>query len=160
MTINSIYENMVDRYGSMVYKVAITNMRNVQDAEDVFQDVFVRLIKYSPKFRNNEHEKAWLIRTTINCCHDLSSRTRTARAEKMENISVSDEYKDESLIHLVRRLPEKHRNVIYLFYYEDMPVKEIAAVLKQNENTVKSCLHRGRLQLKNLIEQGGMTYEI
>ncbi|MCM1143929.1 MAG: sigma-70 family RNA polymerase sigma factor [Blautia sp.] len=149
-----------ERY-SLVYRIAFMHMKDHADAEDVLQEVFLRLLKYQPQFEGSEHEKAWFIRTTINICKDMIKskwRSTTISMEKIpecEKIYFQLPYtKEDETLWAVLELPEKYRNCLYFFYYEGYSIKEIAGILKISENTVKTNLKRGREALKSVLEKG------
>lgn len=136
-----------NQYADTVYRVAIHNTGNPADAEDVSQEVFLKLLNSSKSFKDNEHLKAWLIRVTINLCHD---RQRKIKQEILVNQPVSDEpVSDENaVLEAVKALPENYRNTIYLHYYEGYTAKEIGKILGAKEGTVLSWLSRARAQLR------------
>ncbi len=141
----------LDRYGESLMRVAYTYTKNMQDAQDMVQDAFLRYIKSAPRFDSDEHEKAWLIRVTINVCKNhLTSAYRRNYAEMDENMSVCDTY-SSGLVEIVNSLPEKYRIVIHLFYYEDYSQKQIAKMLSITESAVSTRLQRGRNLLKEKI---------
>ncbi|MGN0161342.1 MAG: RNA polymerase sigma factor [Lachnospiraceae bacterium] len=150
----------VDTYGDMVYRLALTQMKNKSDAEDIFQEVFLRLVKNISKLQSEEHVKAWLIRVTLNCCksHFMSFWNRNVQgfeedqrdlepAQESKEINDLLEEKDRVTVS-VSHLPKKYRSVVYLFYYEEMSLEEIAQTTGLNVNTVKSRLFRARTMLK------------
>ncbi len=140
-------------YSDMVIRIAFQNLKSMSDAEDIAQEVFLKLITACPDFENDMHEKAWIIRVTINLCKDfLKSSWFRKTAVLDENILSHDE--NTEVLDAVLRLPVKFRNVIYLHYYEDMTVAQIADILQQKENTVSSWLHRARKLLKESLTGG------
>ena len=153
-------ETIIQRYKGTVFSVAMSYVGNRTDAEDIFQEVFLIFYKVKPEFNDEEHRKAWLIRTTINCSLrvvDSTYRKRTTTTDELENEgSFTFESKEENAVYLaLRALPEKYRIVLQLFYFEDMPIKQIAATLKMKEKTVKVQLKRGRdLMKEKLLEEG------
>lgn len=155
-----IFEAYFKENYSLVYRVAFTQMKGHADAEDVLQEVFVRLLKYQPHFDCIEHEKAWFIRTTINICKDIIKSKWHSTTVSIEKIPESEKnyfrlpyvQEDETLWEVLA-LPEKYKNCLYFFYYEDYSIKEIAQILKIPENTVKTNLKRGREMLKNVISE-------
>lgn len=151
------YEETVLRYKDMVYRIAFAQCPCQQDAEDVFQDVFLKLYKWDGDFSSDKHVKFWLIRVTLNCCRQLRRsvwfRKRTALNENVEGGKILKE--DETawtVIATVKALPEKYRTVVEMYYYEEMSCAEIAAVLKRNEATVRTQLKRAREKLKKELE--------
>lgn len=149
-------EDAVRRYADMVYRLAVLNSRNIHEAEDVFQEVFLKLHKNRNKIKDEQHLKAWLIRVTVNQCRSMavSAWNRyTVSIEQSGEMVVETEYKDYSEVYkAVRQLPQKYREVIYLYYYEEFQIKEIADILKRPEATVKTHLARGRRLLNELLK--------
>ncbi|MDD3368178.1 MAG: sigma-70 family RNA polymerase sigma factor [Lachnospiraceae bacterium] len=151
-------ENYFRIYYSLCYRVAFTQVKTKSDAEDMVQETFLRLLFYQPVFTSEEHEKAWLIRTTINLCRDfLKSKWQKAtvgidKVPEQEKAHFRLPYqKEDETLWAVLELPEKYRNELYFFYYEDYSIKEIAAILVLPENTVKTNLKRGREALRSKL---------
>lgn len=141
-------DNVLREYSDMVYKIALSQTRNSENAEDIFQEVFLRYIKAGKEFENEEHKKAWLIRVTINCCKKLRSSTWFRHTVPInENIEFTSKEKSD-IFYAVSELPFKYRIVIHLHYYEDLSAKEIGAVLNLKESTITSQLCRARNMLK------------
>lgn len=135
------------QYTDTVYRVAVHNTRCKSDAEDVTQEVFVKLLESSKKFKDGEHLKAWLIRVTINECRTLM-RKYSRETEQSAEIADCAVYDGNSVLEAVKALPENYRNAIYLHYYEGYTAKEIGKILDSKENTVLSWLSRGRAALR------------
>lgn len=135
------------QYTDTVYRVAVHNTRCKSDAEDVTQEVFVRLLESSKKFKDDEHLKAWLIRVTINECRTLM-RKYSRETEQSAEIADCAVYDGDSVLETVKAFPENYRNAIYLHYYEGYTAKEIGKILDSKENTVLSWLSRGRAALR------------
>lgn len=151
------YEDTVLRYKDMVYRIAFAQCPCRQDAEDVFQDVFLKLYNFNGDFSDEEHLKSWLIRVTLNCCKLLRrSAWFKKRAELTEDIADAEHSEEtetaEAVIAAVRALPEKYRPVVEMYYYEEMSCAEIGAALKMNEATVRTRLKRAREKLKKELE--------
>ena len=150
---NEFIQNAIGKYSDMVIRIAYQNTQNQADAEDVAQEVFIKLIR-QPAFNDDGHMKAWLIRVTINQCRDLKKsfwhRNTVSLSEEWQPFS---EEQREVFIDLWK-LPKNYRNVIYLYYYEEYTVPEIAQILNKKENTVGSWLQRARKQLKHLLSEG------
>lgn len=143
-----------DQYADTVYRVAFHNTANSSDAEDITQEVFLRLFKSAKFFRDSEHLKAWLIRVTVNLCHDHFRKADSTA--KLTDSTVKDEAVSDinPVLEAVRALPENYRNTIHLHYYEGYSAKEIGKILGAKENTVLSWLSRGRAALKNELTGG------
>ena len=144
----------VQRWGDMVWRLALARTASVPDAEDVFQDVFLQYFRHEDKFHTDEHRKAWLLRCTINRCKTLMAspwRRRTVPLDTAAEVGVEDDYRE--VYSAVLSLPEKYRAVIHLHYFEGLSVAEIAATLQSTEGTVKSQLSRGRALLRDLLKE-------
>jgi len=143
---------LFEEFSDMVYRLAVVRTSQPSDADDVFQEVFLRLVKHGNKLRSHEHAKAWLIRCTINCCnshHGSSWQKKTVGIEEYQACRDFD-YQQIELLDAIRSLTPEHQEVIHLFYYEGYSNKEIAQLLGTNENTVKSRLRRARLELRDV----------
>lgn len=162
---NARLDRLVREYGDMVYRLAIIRCHSKEDAEDVFQDVFVKLVRNIGKLNTDEHVKAWLIRVTINQCNSLyasSWNKKTQSYEEMvENGAVPDAAAPEEepldeVYEAVRSLQPEYRDVIYLFYYEELSIKQIGQILNLSEGNVKVRLNRARKKLKVMLEKEGV----
>lgn len=149
-------------YKDMVYRIAYTYLRNKSDAEDISQEVFLKLYLREEPFKDAESEKAWLIRVALNACCNLKKSFWQAKREDMpENMPSSETFTTEEsrLYHAVFELPDKYRVVILLYYYEEYSVKEISDITGVNPSTIQTRLDRGRKRLKKALEkQGGFYY--
>jgi RNA polymerase sigma-70 factor (ECF subfamily) len=152
-------ERYFKEYYSMIYRVAFSQLKNHADAEDITQEMFIKIIKSEDEFESAEHEKAWIIRAAINMCRDLlksgwhKSFVGLDEVPEQEKAYYDNPYvKTDDILWQVLQLPEKFRNCIYLFYYEDNSIKEIAQILEMPENTVKTNLRRGRELLKKMLK--------
>ena len=146
------------KYSSMLFRVAFAEVKSHADAEDIMQEAFIRLIKTDPDFKSEEHEKAWLVRTTLNLCKDFfkskwqSSVTGFDGVPENEKAYMCIPYlEQDDTLWLVLSLRKQYRQSLYLFYYEDYGVREIAEALEIPVNTVKTNLRRGREELKKLL---------
>lgn len=154
---NESIEAIIQRYKGTVFSVALSYTKNQADAEDIFQEVFLIYYKSKPQFNDEEHRKAWLIRTTMNCSLrvvDSSYRKKVVPMDEMEEGSFQFKTKEENAVYIaMQSLPEKYRKVIHLFYFEDMPIEEIANTLGLTKSNVKVQLMRGRDMLKSKIKE-------
>ena len=124
----------VERWGDMVYRLALARTASVPDAEDVFQEVFLRYFRHEERFHNDEYRKAWLIRCTVNRCKSLLAspwRRRIVPLETAEEVGVEDDYRE--VYSAVLTLPRKYRAVIHLHYFEGLSVAEMAQTLDMPE---------------------------
>jgi RNA polymerase sigma-70 factor (ECF subfamily) len=145
-------EGIINKYSNMVYKLAFSQTKNKIDADDVFQEVFMRYITSNCIFENEEHEKAWFIRVTINCSRKLWSSAWFRHTVSLDK-NVSLEMQEENEIyHVLMKLPLKYRTVIHLFYYEDMPIAQISEIIKVKESTIRAQLTRARTLLKEKLK--------
>ena len=148
--------NIVRKYSNMVYRLALTRCANSDSADDIFQEVFLKFSEKLPTFKDEEHEKAWIIRVTINMTinHNKSSwNTRTV--ELNDNLASDGEVNHTNTVFdEVMKLSQEYRTVVYLFYYEGYQVKEISKMMKKSEGTIKTWLYRAREQLKERLEGG------
>ena len=145
---------VVNRWGDMVYRLALARTGSVPDAEDVFQEVFLRYFRHEERFHSDEYRKAWLIRCTVNRAKSLTAspwRKRIVPLETAEEVGVEDDYRE--VYSAVLSLPGKYRAVIHLHYFEGLSVAEIARMLQVPEGTVKSQLSRGRALLRDMLEE-------
>lgn len=146
-------ETKIKEHSNMVYKIAFLMLKSKEDAEEVYQETFIKLYENFKKMKNDEHMKHWLIRVTINNCKMLlRKRKRENLTELDENISFEDNSNVTS-IEAVKKLPEKYRIVIYLYYYEQYKVHEMSKILKISEGTIKSQLSRAREFLKKELKE-------
>ena len=144
---------VVETYSHMLLRVAMTRVPTTTDAEDVVQDVFLRLMTHSPRFRDGEHEKAWLLRTTLNRSRDLY-RLRRDDAPLEEATNAAVETPDYGpLLSAVRSLPEAYSAVIHLYYHEGYALPEIARLLALPVPTVGTRLARGRDRLREMLKE-------
>ena len=156
MTENEL-ERYMRQYYRSVYRTALCRCKDPQDADDVAQDVFLKLYTYSGQFSDDDHVRAWLLRCTINHSIDvLRSRKRrnTVSLDAAANTAhYDDKDKDSSRVfELFLKLSEKNRTVMYMHYCEGYSVKEIAKITGTKESTVLSRLMRGRNQLEKLLK--------
>ena len=149
-------EEIVRKYSDMVYKIAMRYTRNQYDAEDVLSETFLTYFKKDRAFESEEHRKAWLIKVTINTAKDLLSG-RSYDEELTEERLDTHEYQPDTdsvlaLREAVQRLPEHQREVITLFYMQDLPIERIAEILDKNKNTVAVTLMRAKENLRKYLE--------
>lgn len=153
--------NAMKTYGDTVYRLALCRLQNAADAEDVYQDVFLRLLEQRADRWDGEHLKAWLIRTALNRCADLGRlRRRRGGILSLEEVPDLARLVDEAAAELwdtVARLPEKLRTAVHLFYGEGYESSEIGALLGVPAATVRSRLRRARAELRDLL--GGFDDE-
>lgn len=136
------------KYADMVRRICMVHLKSYHDTEDIFQTVFLKYVLGSECFENDEHEKAWFIRVTINACRDLLKnffRRHTISIDEVEEIADSSGTPEDSEVRAaVLALPAKYRDAVYLHYYEGYSASEIAKLTGKKENTVYTLLSRAR----------------
>lgn len=149
-------EQVVRTYADMVYRLAFARLRCHADAEDIFQDVFLRYAEKAPAFQDEAHRKAWLLRVTINCCraHYRSGWFRKTAPMEAAAHTAAPPPQEHPLEEALSHLSARYRTVIHLHYYENYSTEEIADVTGQRASTVRSQLTRARAMLKDLLKGG------
>ena len=146
---------LVETYSPMLLRLAAARLASPADAEDAVQEAFLRLLTTQPVFRDAEHEKAWLIRTTLHrACDIRKSAARRNLPLEEAALAAAPEPEAEPLLTAVRALPEKYSAVIHLHYYEGYSIQEIANLLGVPVSTVGTRLARGRERLRRLLKEG------
>lgn len=158
-------KELFERYSDMIYRIAISYGNQVSLAEDIVQEVFLRFLKKKPHFKNSRHEKAWFIRVTVNCCKSMVSSAWMKHTRPLEDagqVAITFQHEDEEeLYELMAKLPAIYRTVLYLRYYEEYQVKEIAKLLHITPNLVSARLSRAKKIMKKEIikERKGLGNE-
>ena len=144
----------VEQYSDMILRICMVSLKHPEDAEDVFQTVFLKYALSDKAFESEEHEKAWLIRVTVNACKDLLksfTRRRIIPMEELTEYAPAVTQEQYAVMEALWSLPKQYRDVIYLHYYEGYTAPEIAGILKRNPNTVYTHLHKGKELLKESL---------
>ncbi len=149
----------VEQYADLIQRICFYHLKNRADTEDVFQNVFMKYMLYDGIFRDQEHEKAWLVRVSVNACKDLMKSFFRRRVVSLETVydmpaEVSDTHRE--VLEAVLSLPDKYKDVIYLHYYEGYSAVEIGHIVGKKENTIYSLLSRGRGLLKDKLGGDGI----
>lgn len=146
---------LAKKYIDTVFRVAFGYLKNREDAEDVTQDVFCKLLQAKKPFESEDHIKHWLIRVTINECKKglLSPWRQAASFEDYAATLTFETPQHSELFYAVMALPGKYRMPIYLHYYEGYTAQEIGKLLGLPKGTVCTNLKRGREQLKKLLQE-------
>ena len=146
-------EEVIHEFGDMLYRLAYSYCRNKSDADDIFQEVFLKYMKTARNFDNDEHQKAWLIRVTINCAKsEMMSFWKRNTVEMTDEIAFTEP--DELyLSEILKQLPGKYRIVIHLFYYEGYSTEEIAGFLGIKPSTIRTQLTRAREILRKMLKE-------
>lgn len=158
--IEIVCETAIDKYADLVYRIAAARTENLQDAEDIFQDVFLQLFRHKDKLQSEEHLKYWLIRTTINRTKNYHLAFWKRQVDlgdpafaEAAALSPEEQSVIRSVRDAIRALPQKLRSTVYLYYYEEYSVEEIAGILGVPSGTVKSRLYQARKILKPKLEE-------
>ena len=142
-------------YADTVRRICMVHLKNYSYTEDIFQTVFLKYVLHSKPFESEEHEKAWIIRVTVNACKDLLKsvfRSQTVPLDTLIETPQAQELQHTELLGAVLSLPPKYKDVVYLYYYEGYSAEEISRILKKNVNTVYTLLTRARKILKKELE--------
>jgi len=149
------YEHLTTLYLDCIYRVALSGCKNSADAEDVVQNTFVKLWERQESFEDEEYARKWLIRVAMNECHSLwrtAWKKRTDYLEELKREPVFSMQEQSELYDAVQALPVKYRQVVYLYYFEEYSVKEIAEIVRVSETAVQTRLLRARQKLKEALK--------
>ena len=157
-------EHIIEKYGNTIYRAAYMQVKSRAQADDIYQDVCMKLLRLKSQIENEEHLKAWLLKATNDCCKDYwkSAWYRKVTLDHQLVKEKRETYEEEMggyLTECMQRLSGKYRMILHLYYYEEYSIREIAQLLHMKENTVSSRLARGREKLKQIFEKGGKEYE-
>lgn len=153
-------QRALNQYADTVRRICFCHLNTREDSEDIFQEVFLKYMLSDALFESPEHEKAWLIRVTLNACNDLNRRLFHRRAVPLDMIAElpgQENADTKEVLSAVLSLPGKYKDVIYLHYYEGYSAAQIGQILGKRENTVYSLLARGREKLRAVL--GGEDFE-
>lgn len=156
---NEQAQRLVEQYADTILRLGYAYLKNTQDAQDICQNVLIKLLLEERTFDSPEHEKAWILRVTANACKDVLKspwRRQTCNLEACMEVPAP-EAPDGSILAAVNALPPRYRAVIYLYYYEGYRAAEIGQILGIPTATVNTRLARGRAKLKQ--DLGGTEYE-
>ena len=143
-----------DRFGNAILRLAYSYLHNTEDSEDVLQKTLIRYIRSAPRFENDKHAKAWLMRVAANLSKNRIGSNKLRQADELNDELVAEEREDLSFVwQAVKELPPKQREVIHLFYQEGYSTAEIAGILSRNESTVRSDLKRAREALRTVLKE-------
>ncbi len=159
---NDIIERLISLYGNDVLRIANAYTRNSSTAEDIFQEVFIKVARNINKFENRSSEKTWIIRITINTCKDFLKSSWNKKIIPMEVIdtnetshaedSILNEEQSEIIIKEILNLPLKYKEVILLYYYQDLLTSDIAKMLNLPEASIRTRLRRAREIIKEKLK--------
>lgn len=143
----------VEQYGAMVYRMAYAQTHSRHDADDIFQEVFLRYHRSAPDFESEEHRKAWLLRVTVNCARSLFTAPWRQRSVPLEDVYAYTDPAESAVDAALIQLPGKYRAVVHLYYYEGYGTDEIAKIPNRQPSTVRAQLTRARQKLKELLKE-------
>ena len=144
---------VVVRHENRLYRIALSITGNISDADDIVQEAFLRAYEKAPEFESGEHEKAWLIRVTINLCKSRLRSPWHRRIVPLLDSYPASEPEQHELMEQIMELPRKYRTVIHLYYYEGYSIKDISGLTGQRNSTVRSQLTRARQKLKSFLKE-------
>ena len=147
-------ERVIEQYSDMVYRIALTRTGTKENAEDIYQEVFMKYSQKKPKFDSSSHEKAWLIRVTINLTKNFNNSSWNKKVVNLDENMIFETPEETGVFEVVCSLPQNYKTVIYLMYYEGYKINEIAKIMKKKEGTIKTWAYRARQLLKNNLEGG------
>ncbi len=145
----------IEKYADMIRRICLIHLQNSADTEDIFQTVFLKYVLRSVPFESEEHEKAWLIRVTINACRDLRRsffKSRTVLLDDLIEMPAPMLQSNREVLEAVLSLPKKYKDVVYLHYYEGYTAAEIGEILGKNVNTIYTLMTRSKKLLKEKLE--------
>lgn len=146
-------KRLVSLYADMILRISYSYLKHTYDAEDICQTVFLKYLTVQPRFDSIEHEKAWIIRTTVNACKDHLRSAFFRRTAPLEDAAAiaAPMVPDTEILDALKTLPEHYRISLYLFYYEEYSAEEIARILGKSRNTIEQYLSRGRKKLRTYL---------
>ena len=140
-------------YAPAIYRLAYARTGSRADAEDIMQEVFVRLLRAGPDFADRAHARAWLLRVAANCANDWFRAPWRRRDGPLTDSLPAPEHEDGGVVEAVLALPAKYRTAVHLYYYEELSVAEIAKITGKSESAVKSRLFRARAMLREALKE-------
>ena len=153
LTVNDCSEDIITEHSNLVYRLALSQMKNKSDADDVYQDVFLRYVRKQPHFESKEHRKAWFIRVTVNCCKSMHTSAWKKRTVPLDESMPYLDNEQREIMHELQKLPKKYLTVIHLYYYESMKMSEISEALGISLSAVKTRMVRAREMLKGILKE-------
>ena len=140
-------------YAPAIFRLAYARTGSRADAEDIMQEVFVRLLRARPDFADRAHARAWLLRVAANCANDWFRAPWRRREGPLTDSLPAPEHEDGGVVEAVLALPAKYRTAVHLYYYEELSVAEIAKITGKSESAVKSRLFRARAMLREALKE-------
>lgn len=145
-------EQVMQLYGTTVYRLAYSHLRSAADADDIYQEVFLRYFQKRPQFVSEEHRKAWLLRVTVNRVRSFVTSAWFRHTVPLTEQTAFWEPEVRQLDEALSHLRPGDRGLLHLYYFEELSVREIAALLKRKESTVRTQLTRARVRLGTIMK--------
>lgn len=151
---------LVETYSDMILRISYSYLKQTCDAEDICQTVFLKILTKNIRFDTPQHEKAYIIRTTVNTCKDHLKSGLFRKTVPLDDAKMiaAPQVPDFPILEALKALPDKYRVPIYLYYYEDYSAREIGQILGKSEGNITTCLSRGRKKLRDYLQQEGELY--
>ena len=150
-TIKTEYDEIYSAYADLLYRLALSHLKNSYDAEDAVQETFIAYFYHKGNFADDNHRKAWLVRVLLNKCTDhIRKSTRVKTVEIDDSVAAKND-QDDGVFDMVMSLEEKYKTPFLLYYFEGFDIKETASILKLTVSAVKMRLKRGREMLKTAL---------
>lgn len=164
-----LFNQLYDEYFNKIYKLCFYKTGDKDEAEDLTQEIFIKVYKGLKKFKSESSPYTWIYTIAVRTCIDYKVKKSKNKIDLgielniKDNCIIEDEHvkKDRNFLikYKINKLDEKYRMVLYLYYYEDTKIKDIAIILKESENTIKTWLRRGKEKLKKDLDKEGIGYE-
>ena len=148
-------EKTIRKYANLIFRTAYQFLKNYHDAEDILQEVGLTLLRSDAPFDDDRHMRNWLVAVTLNKCKNLRRCAWFRFTEPINDDIAVTEPKSFEVMEELWKLSDNQRSVLYLYFYEQFTIDEIAQILGRSRNTVASWLRRGKLNLKKILTQGG-----
>lgn len=145
-------EQVMEKYGNAVYRLAYAQMRSAADADDIYQEVFLRYFQKRPRFDSEEHRRAWLLRVTLNRVRTVFRSAWFRHTVPLDERVVFEEPEERKLDEALLQLSCKDRELLHLFYYEELSAREIGNLLRRKESTVRTQITRARRHLAGILK--------
>lgn len=149
----ALAERLVELYSDKLLRLAYSILNSVPDAQDVCQEVLLKALDRTQPFESRAHEKAWLLRVTVNCARKLHAAPWRRLTEPLSDLLAAPEPEESGLWDALQRLRPEDRTVLHLYYYEELSTGEIARLLGCRPGTVRSRLTRARERLREQYKE-------
>ena len=160
-------ERLIQQYGTSLLRMAVVFLGDAHLAQDAVQETYIKAYNNFHTFRNDSSEKTWLMSIAINTCKDMLKsvwhrRVSLLQPTEMLEFAAEDDTMQsdyDELVEAIEQLSPKLKEVVLLFYYQELSIAEISSATKTPQNTVRVRLNRARLKLKQFLVEGGFSYE-